>query len=335
MRNQNPHNTILNIMKNTEPEMRYKGGNFNEWQKKAREKLIGLLGIDKIKRCNPDFKIEYIKEKQEYTEIRFTFQSEEGYYVPCVLRKPKTDKKLPVIICLQGHSTGMHISLGNPIYPGDEETISGGDRDFAVRIVKEGYCAIAVEQRAMGECGGTEHGPECYIPAMTSLLMGRTMIGERVWDIQRTIDVILDNFEFIDEKKIICMGQSGGGTTTFYSACIEERIAAAIPSCSICTYEASIAAMIHCSCNFVPGIRQYFDMCDLGLLIAPRALIIVSGKEDDIFPINQAQETADYIREIYKKQGAEDKFAHVVGEGGHRFYADDAWPVMNKIIDKI
>ena len=98
----------------------------------------------------------------------------------------------PVIICLQGHSTGMHISLGRPKFEGDEELISGGDRDFCVRAVKEGYAAIALEQRSFGECGD-KNG--CFTHSLTSVLIGRTTIGERVWDVSRLIDVLQTEFK--------------------------------------------------------------------------------------------------------------------------------------------
>lgn len=48
-----------------------------------------------------------------------------------------------------------HISLGRPKFEGDENSINGGDRDCCVRAVKEGFAAIALEQRNFGECGGT------------------------------------------------------------------------------------------------------------------------------------------------------------------------------------
>ena len=77
---------------------------------------------------------------------------------------------------------------------GDEETIAGGDRDFCVRAVAEGFAALAIEQRAFGQCGGTEQGPACIRPAMEALLMGRTLIGERVWDVMRVVDAIEAHF---------------------------------------------------------------------------------------------------------------------------------------------
>ena len=110
----------------------------------------------------------------------------------------------------------MHISLGRPKYPGDEDSIKGGDRDFCVRAVKEGFAAIAVEQRNFGECGAEETGrPRCYESTLTALLMGRTTIGERVWDVSRLIDLLESDFsDKVDLENICCMGNSGGGTAT-------------------------------------------------------------------------------------------------------------------------
>ena len=62
------------------------------------------------------------------------------------------------------------------------------------------------------------------------------------------------------------MGNSGGGTATVYTAAIDERISIAVPSCAVCTYKHSIAAMRHCVCNFVPNIADYFDMGGICLI---------------------------------------------------------------------
>ncbi len=327
------HNQVL--MEAIKPSMRYDGSeSFDMWQTRAKKKLNELLGLP-LQKCDDCLTIEYTKEREGFTEIRFRFQSEEGYYVPCHLWIPTSvEKPIPVAICLQGHSTGMHISLGRPKYPGDEETIKGGDRDFAVRIVKEGYCALAIEQRNFGECGGNEKGPDCYNSAMAAILIGRTTIGERVWDIQRTIDVLEKHFPQVDMENIICMGNSGGGTTTFYVGCLEPRVKYVMPSCSVCTYEDSIGAMEHCACNFVPNIRKYFDMGDLAGLIAPRYLVIVSGKDDKIFPLHGVQKTFEIVKTQYQAVGVQENCTLVVGNGGHRFYADAAWAVMNDYINR-
>ncbi|MBQ9976190.1 MAG: hypothetical protein IJP16_06730 [Clostridia bacterium] len=341
MRNQNPKNIYWKLIEK-EPSLRYhEGEDAVAWQKNARAKLWELLGLDLIEKCDPDFLIESKTETDEYYEIRFSFQSEEGYYAPAVVRIPKGLKgKIAPMICLQGHSKGMHISLGQPKYPGDEETIKGGDRDFAVHALNNGYAPVVLEQRYMGECGGDENGPGCHpsptrpgaLSVMPTLMTGRTAIGERVWDISRLIDVLEKEFPELDCDNVYCMGNSGGGTATFYAACIEERIKGAIPCCAVCTYLDSIVAMMHCACNYVPSISRYFDMGDLAGLVAPRALVVVSGESDVIFPIEGAKKSVELARNVYRALGCEDKLAHVIGNGGHRFYAADSYPVFNKLV---
>ena len=324
-------------LKSVSPSMRYDGKeDFGQWQKRARARLRSLMGLDRIKAAPDDgFSINETVIHDGYTEYQITFMSEEGHSVPCNLRIPKgKEGKIPMVICLQGHSTGYHISLGKPIHPGDEETISGGDRDFAVQIVKEGYASLAIEQRGFGICGGDENGPRCLIPTMTALLLGRTTIAERVFDISRAIDVIPSHFEQIDENAIACMGNSGGGTATIYASATDERISLSMPSCALCTFADSIGAMHHCSCNYIPGIALDFDMGDICGLIAPRSLIVVSGAEDPIFPHDGVEESVRIARKYYAASGTPDGCDWVEGSEGHRFYAKDAWPVFHARFDK-
>ncbi|MBR7094874.1 MAG: acetylxylan esterase [Clostridia bacterium] len=334
--NKNPQQIHHAALKALTPAMRYDGSRpLADWQKEARAHLASLMGLDRITPAADDlFTIEETAEFDTFTDYRIAFQSEDGYFVACNLWVPKgKEGKIPMVICLQGHSKGRHISLGRPIYPGDEATIAGGDRDFAVQIVREGYCALAIEQRGFGECGGTEKGPACIVPTMSALLYGRTTIAERVFDISRAIDVITKNFPVVDADKIACMGNSGGGTATIYAAAMEERIKVAMPSCALCTYKDSIGAMHHCTCNFIPNIALDFDMGDLCGLIAPRKLIAVSGATDGIFPHDGVAESIDVAGIYYKAAGAPDSYTWIEGPEGHRFYAEPSWPVFHKFFD--
>lgn len=318
------------LIQNITPSYRIKDGeSLAHWQEKARKKLSELLGLDRFEDCETVVSVEYDEERADFREIRFKVQTERDLFVPCHLLLPKENTgDLPLMICLQGHSTGMHISLGKPLYEGDEETIAG-DRDFAIQAISQGYCALAIEQRGFGELGGTPD-PQCHEASMTALLTGRTLIGARVWDIKKIIDGITRDFSHLfDIHSIYCMGNSGGGTATFYATALEERIKGAIPSCAFCTYKDSIGAMRHCQCNFIPHIAEYFDMAELGGMIAPRPLVIVSGQKDRIFPIVPAKSEYERLMSLYYTE-APDNCVHFIGEEGHRYYRG-AWEVFNKI----
>lgn len=314
--------------------MAFCGGDLEKWQAAAREKLVSLLGLP-FEKCPDEFRIEYVKKEEKYTETRFVFQSEDGYFVPCHFIEPvEKEKDCPVVICLQGHSTGMHISLGRVKFEGDEKSFEG-QRDFAPQCVEMGWCAVAIEQRCFGEMGGNPR-PQCHETAMTALLTGRTLLGERVWDISRLIDVLLTHFGgAFDKNKIYCVGNSGGGTAIFYAAALEERISAAVPSCSFCTYLNSIGEKHHCACNYVPGIANYFDMADIAGMIAPRPLVIVSGVEDGIFPLEGASSEFCRLKNTYyAAAGAENRLRHVIGPAGHRFYAEPAWAALKEVTEQ-
>jgi len=315
--------------KNITPSLSFdKNNNFFEWRKQVGEALNMLLGMpEAVTDAKPI--IEYRDNSNElFDEIRFVFESEPDYFVPCHLIAPKNIVgKLPLVICLQGHTTGMHISLARAKYENDQDAINSGDRDFALSAVKQGYAALVMEQRGFGE--NTQHITEspwgsCHTPSMQALMLGRTMVGDRAFDVKRAIDSI-SHFDFLDLKKIGIMGNSGGGTTSFFAACVEPRIALAMPSCYFCTFEASIFSLFHCQCNFIPNILNYFEMPDLACLIAPRPLIIVSGLNDPIFPYPEVLKAFDKVKQIYAAANAADNCTLVTGAEGHRFYAEQGW----------
>ena len=332
----------MNRINNLTPEMRYDGKeDFWSWQAKCREKLTELLGLDLFETCEDDFLQEEVTEFEEYTQIRFSFQSEPGYYVPAYIQIPKNlQGKIKPMICLQGHSTGMHISLGLQKFPGDD--VRTNKKREAQNAREYGYCPVVMEQRYMGECGGLPTGAGCNTPwgaehqlsVLSTLALDRTAIGERVWDISRMIDVLGKHFDMLDMENVCCTGSSGGGTATFYAACIDERIKGCIPSVAVCTFKDSIIGLKHCPCNYVQGIARYFDMGDLAGLVAPRKMVVFSGQLDQGFLIEGADECMKIAKELYKKAGCPENVEHVIGELGHRFIETKAYPAFNKIVGR-
>jgi uncharacterized protein (UPF0371 family) len=66
-----------------------------------------------------------------------------------------------------------------------------------------------------------------------------------------------------------------------------------------------------------------------------RPLVVVTGSEDKIFPVNSAKECVAEGKKVYDALGAGENIIHVIGAQGHRFYADDSWPHINSAIEKL
>ena len=74
--------------------------------------------------------------------------------------------------------------------------------------------------------------------------------------VMRTIDWIESRPE-LDAKRVGCMGISGGGTCTLFSAALEPRIKAAFVSGYLNTFRDCIMSVSHCIDNYVPGILNH------------------------------------------------------------------------------
>lgn len=332
MKNFNAHLYELELVRQTVPHLRFNTEiSFTEWQSSAKGKLTELLGLP-LKRGKSSFELERCEICDGYTDYRFTVESEPGYFVPCHLLIPNEEKeKYPLTICFSGHGAGMHIALGRAKTTKDEKTLADWHhRAMGPRSVKEGRAALVIEARSFGECSINGYGTSCTETAKTAILMGRTLIGERVHDATCALDAVIQNFP-IDVDNIIATGNSGGGTAAYYFSALDDRVSVCAPSCSICTFEGSIIAMEHCMCNHIPSIRRYFEMSDISGLIAPRHLVIAAGREDPIFPITPTEECFNAIKAIYSSVGCEKKCALLIGEGGHLNYADLLWDKIHSL----
>jgi len=303
---------------------------FPEWQSSVRRSFKQLLGLMPAK-VGLDVQILSDLEKRDpvpHREVRFIFTAEARVQVPCTLVLP-LDKPGPyaVMICLQGHNHTARASLGE-----DAEATEVGF-DFAMQALREGYGALALEMRCFGERQDQRPASQrrgytgtCHHAALVALLLGRTMAGERVWDVSRAIDAMTEHFPEVDASRIAVLGFSGGATIAYYAAAFDARIAGVIAICSVSTYKDSIGTIGHCPDNYIPNILHYFDMADLAGLIVPRPLLIVAGDQDPLFPIAGVRECFAEIGDIYRAQNVAKGCGLVVGAGGHQSYSTLFWP---------
>ena len=312
------------------------------WKEQVHKKLSALLGMDVIAEnaCPLYWEVEETTDHEAYRLIRFCYESEKKNFVPAMLLIPKQNRKsYPLAIVLQGHTTGYHISVGEKRFDGDEKFFPNSC--FALQAVENGLAALCIEQRGMGITRSHRYpGPggvhQCSFTAMRAIQLGRTIIGERVWDVSRGIDALekMDLPE-IDLQKIMILGNSGGGTAAFYAACLEKRIQYAAPGCAFCSYKGSILDILHCVCNNIPHASRYFEMEDLACLIAPRPLTVLAGQKDEIFPLEAVKQSYATVQKIYDRAGAENNCKLVVMPEGHFWCPEEAWAAINEELTQL
>lgn len=310
-----------------------------EWQNIFRQELEELLGINRIKsRGIVDLEpicIEVVKLADHIRE-EWRIISEPGYQVPFYVLRPLIQEgPLPLVITPHGHGkygkdTYAGISLGEDDY----NKMIGGERDIALQAVREGYISIALDQRAFGVTKfqndiEADVVSSCRTMQMHALLFGRTLIGERVWDVSRIIDYAVKHLD-INSECIAITGNSGGGTTSLFAAALDTRISIAVPASYFCTFEDSIGFIKHCECNYIPGIMELGEMYDIAGLIAPRPFLAVAGDKDDIFPIDAVKKAYEKLCRVYEVAGVRDRCELYIGDGGHRYYKARVWEFIKE-----
>ena len=180
------------------------------------------------------------------------FTAEPRADVPAYACLPRTARPpYTFMICLQGHSTGMHNSIRVDREDETREIEVPGDRDYALQCMERGIAALCVEQRAFGERREqvqekvSSHG--CHDAVVQALMLGRALIGERVHDIDRAIDYLASRGD-VNMKRLGVMGNSGGGMASIYAAAVLPRVRLAAPSCAFCTYGDGLMGIYHCMC---------------------------------------------------------------------------------------
>lgn len=331
----NPHRRHAELLAQAVQKRRWRGGDFAAWRAGWRGELAGLLGLDRLmEQERPPLAVRTLWRREHALGVieKLVFTAEPGADVVAYLCVPHGFRVPgPFFVCLQGHSTGMHNSIAVERADDTRPIEVAGDRDFGLGCLRRGVAALCVEQRAFGERadfpGSAAWVNRCHNASLRALMLGRTLLAERVYDVDRALDYLLTRKD-VDPSRLGVMGNSGGGTVSLFAGGLLERITHVMPSCSFSTFEASIMSVDHCSCNYVPGLLNWAEAAEVAGLAAPKPLVIVNGVDDPLFPVDAARREFERVRSIYAAADAADRCRHVVCEGGHRFYAEPAWEAM-------
>jgi hypothetical protein len=238
------------------------------------------------------------------------------------------------VINVQGHCSGIHLCV-NLSRDETQWTDLPVDKCQALHLMKHGVAALCIEQRGFGQrtelLQPSEGQKGCPTAALQGFMLGRTLVGERIFDVDRGIDYLATRGD-ADMSRIGIQGMSSGGTTAVFAAAMLPRIAFAWPQSYFCTFEHSIMGMKHCMCNYVPHLMEWAEMPDVLSLFAPKPLVIATGDADPIFPIKGVRQAFRQLKRIYSAAGAPRNCSLLVRKGGHELFLEDAWPSVAEAI---
>ena len=207
---------------------------------------------------------------------KIIFESKPGRYVTAHLYMPEnTTVPVPATLELCGHGL-------NGKGPSSHAAMLMASNGIAVLVVDpigqgERLQLIDREGKPLTRGATTEH---TLLNAGFNLL-GTSLAAQEYWDNHRALDYLLTRKD-IDPEHIGVYGSSGGGTQTAYYIGLDPRVKVA----AICSFFSTRERTMELQgpsdgCQHIPYEgREQLEVPDFALMMAPRPLLILSGKYD-------------------------------------------------------
>ena len=204
-----------------------------------------------------------------------------GVLVPCGHSDKGKAEEAYQRVCLLLAKNGFVVLCYDPIGQGERKQL----------LTAEGRPAIKGDT--------TEH----TMAGIGALLVGGSTASFRIWDGIRSIDYLASRSE-VDPKRLGCTGNSGGGTMTAYLMALDERIAAAAPSCYLTTLERLFATIGPQDAEQnIPGQVAFgMEQTDYVTMRAPRPTLICTATQD-FFDIQGSWTTFREAKQVYAMIG--------------------------------
>ncbi|MCR5733051.1 MAG: alpha/beta hydrolase family protein [Lachnospiraceae bacterium] len=303
-------------------------------------------------------KVDSVSVEGGITREKYLFHVDEYTIMTMYVLRPACASK-GTYLALAGHQGGGKESVaGVRDLKCVRERIDFFNYDYGLKLAKMGYLTICPDPRGFGERrdevaqGDTDSkilNSSCRSLSNMAIPLGLSVVGLCVCDYVRLIDYLSvpdnvitgsaqesgkpvghDNADRTDgdtateSVRVGIVGFSGGGMQALYLAALDERVKNVVISGYMYGVKDSLLILNNnCSCNFVPGLWDHFDMGDIACMIAPRPLIIQSCEEDHLNGprgLENVYEQIKIIRRAYEIYGAGDDLKHDIRPGEHHFY---------------
>ena len=135
-----------------------------------------------------------------------------------------------------------------------------------------------------------------------------------LWNSIRSVD-FLESLPDVDQSRLACTGASGGGTQTFLLTAVDDRIKVSAPVNMISHYMQGGDV-----CENAPNLRLDTNNMEIGALMAPRPMLMVSAAGDWTRDTPRIEFPA--IQSVYALLGAKDAVATVQFIADHNYNRD-------------
>ncbi len=153
---------------------------------------------------------------------------------------------------------------------------------------------------------------------------GTTWAGVNYGDDMRCVDYLLSRPE-VDPERIGCTGLSGGGWRTNILTALDSRIKAAVSVGWMTTGDSqqvyNLRGAVGTFC-LLPGVWNRIDIPDLMAMAAPKAVMVVSGTEDPLFPPMGQRDAARQIADAFSWAGCPERFRNYAPQKPHCYDAE-------------
>jgi dienelactone hydrolase len=287
------------------------------WRARTRAELATRLGPHP-QSVPLDLEVTEEVDCGGYARQRIVFDVEETMSVPAYLLVPHERREAapgPAVLAIHGHGSGKSLVCGI-------EAGGPGD-DYAHALATRGYVVLAPDLRGFGERADWMPPDKyhCDWDLVCATMAGVVPLERNLWDLGRALDV-LGGHPLVDPARIAAAGLSFGGTCTLFLAALDARVQVAVVSGYLSSWRAAHTVPWNmCGSQVMPGQLGAIEHVDIAALVAPRPLLVESGTQDVIFPVDAARATVEQLRALYGRLGAPaDAVAHDVFEGEHRWH---------------
>lgn len=323
---------------------------FEDFKKKTRDLLFGLLGMEKMDYVPLNARVEERREVESgIIREKVVIQTEEDVWMPMYILIPTAGNpwEKEVFLAPPGHQgAGKYSVAGCYEIPAVMDKITFFQYDYGMQLARQGYVAVCPDCRGFGErreekMQGDEEdkfiGCSCYHLTHMAEPLGETAIGMLTWDIMRLIDYLYERNEW-KLSTLGCLGFSGGGMQTLYAAAMDERIKRVVISGYMYGFRDSLLILNgNCNCNYVPHLWEHLDCGDIGSLIAPRPFVIQSCRDDHLNGprgLVNVYEQVETIKNAYALYGKEENIYHDICEGGHSWHNEKMQMILDFLKNK-